>query len=85
MNDNAHPSENTHALVSDVADNRVVMVPDPDDVLRMANILSIHVGWSAFWDKRYGVWRISEDDPSSGLYEESTDARTVIAYVAAHS
>jgi hypothetical protein len=63
----------------------VVNMPDTDDVLRMASVLSIHVGWSVFWDKRYGVWRVSEDDPDSDLYEENADAQRVIAYVAAHS
>jgi hypothetical protein len=32
-----------------------------------------------------GVWRVAEDDPRSDLYAEHADARTVIAYVAAHS
>jgi hypothetical protein len=41
--------------------------------------------WSAFWDKEHGVWRVAEDDPSSDLYAESTDANAVIAYMKAHS
>jgi hypothetical protein len=42
-------------------------------------------GWSAFWDKEHGVWRVAEDDPNSDLYAESTDANAVIAYMKAHS
>ncbi len=41
--------------------------------------------WSAFWDKRFGVWRVAEDDPDSDLYAESNDADTVLAYITAHS
>jgi hypothetical protein len=64
---------------------RTVNIPDPADVAQMANALKTHIGWSVFWDKRYGVWRASEDDPSSDLYAENTNAQRVIAYVAAHS
>jgi hypothetical protein len=85
VNENARLAKNPGVLVPDATGNTVVNVPNPDDALRIASCLSIHTGWSIFWDKRYGVWRVSEDDPSSGLYEENTDARTVIAYVAAHS
>ena len=45
--------------------------------------LSEHLCWSAFWDKRDGVWRVSENDPDSDLYAESGDADTVIAYMTA--
>lgn len=62
-----------------------MVTPDPDDASRIASFFDIHIGWSIFWDKRHGVWRVSEDDPSSELYEENPDARTVIAYVTAHS
>ena len=41
--------------------------------------------WSAFWDKRYGVWRVAEDDPDSALYAESADAAEVLNYMTAHS
>jgi hypothetical protein len=64
---------------------RVVNTPNADDILRIARFFGIHTGWSIFWDKRHGVWRVSEDDPRSELYEETPDARVVIAYVAAHS
>lgn len=59
--------------------------PSPDDAMRVATFLGSHIGWSVFWDKRHGVWRVSEDDPNSDLYEENTDARSVIAYVSTHS
>jgi hypothetical protein len=62
-----------------------VHVPDPDDAVRIASFFDIHIGWSVFWDKRHGVWRASEDDPRSDLYEENADAQKVIAYVTGHS
>jgi hypothetical protein len=62
-----------------------VHVPDPGDALRIASFFDTHIGWSVFWDKRHGVWRASEDDPRSDLYEENADAQGVIAYVTAHS
>jgi hypothetical protein len=60
-------------------------LPDHGDVLRIAAFLDSHPGWSAFWDKRDGVWRVAEDDPSSELYAESADADGVLEYVAVHS
>jgi hypothetical protein len=81
----ARITKNRGAMVPDPAGNTVANVPHIDDVLQIAGYLSIYIGWSIFWDKRYGVWRASEDDPSSRLYEENADARNVIAYVVAHS
>jgi transcriptional regulator with XRE-family HTH domain len=66
-------------------DDRAVSLPDPDDAVRIAGSVADHPGWSVFWDKRYGVWRVSEDDPDSGLYAESNDAQVVLDYMAAHS
>jgi hypothetical protein len=60
-------------------------LPDPGDALRMAAFLESHPEWSAFWDKRDGVWRVAEDDPSSELYAESADADEVLDYMATHS
>ena len=60
-------------------------LPDPGDALRMAAFLQSHPGWSAFWDKQDGVWRIAEDDPSSELHAESADVGGVIDYMARHS
>jgi hypothetical protein len=64
---------------------RTVKVPAPDDASCIAAFFGIHAGWSVFWDKGHGVWRVSEDDPGSDLYAENADARRVMAYVAAHS
>jgi hypothetical protein len=57
----------------------------PDDAARLARFLHRHPGWSAFWDKAYGVWRAAEDDPSSAWYTESPDLAAVISYITAHS
>jgi hypothetical protein len=73
------------ALVPGIGDNRAANAPGPDDAFHIANFFSVHIGWSVFWDKRHGLWRASEDDPGSDLYEENADARRVIDYVAAHS
>jgi hypothetical protein len=40
--------------------------------------------WSVYWDKKYGLWRVAEDDPDSDLYAESSDADAVIGYIIAH-
>jgi hypothetical protein len=63
----------------------MIHMPAPDDAARIAAFLDSHTGWSAFWDKRHAVWRVSEDDPSSDLYAENADARIVIAYATTHS
>ena len=63
----------------------MISTPDPDDALRIAGFFGAHLGWSVFWDKRHGVWRASEDDPNSELYEENADAKSVIAYVTTHT
>jgi hypothetical protein len=59
--------------------------PRPEEASRISSFLQEHLWWSAFWDKRYGVWRVVEDDPGSELYEESRDVDTVIAYMTANS
>jgi hypothetical protein len=51
----------------------------------IASFAAGHAGWSIFWDKRYGVWRVSEDDPHSDLYAESMNAREVLDYIVTHS
>ena len=63
----------------------MINLPDPDDAVRMAAFLDGHIGWSAFWDRKYATWRVSEDDPCSGLYEEGADARQVITYATARA
>lgn len=60
-------------------------LPPPEDTARLADFLLDDPQWSAFWDKRYAVWRVTEDDPDSDLYIESASADAVIAYMSAHS
>jgi hypothetical protein len=60
-------------------------LPTPYAAARIAAFLAEHLSWSAFWDKREGVWRVSENDPDSELYAASRDADTVIRYMAANS
>jgi hypothetical protein len=60
-------------------------LPPPGDAARLTRFLSGHPGWTAFWDKRYHLWRVSEDDPDSDLYAEASDAATVIQYMTGHS
>ena len=63
----------------------MTILPAPADVARLTGFLHHHPRWSAFWDKRYGVWRVAEDDPDSSLYAESRDLDAVMSYIAAHS
>ena len=35
-------------------------MPALDDAARIAAFLDSHTGWSAFWDKSYGVWRVTD-------------------------
>jgi hypothetical protein len=60
-------------------------LPSPHAAARIAALLADHLAWSAFWDKRYQVWRVAENDPESGLYAESHNADAVIKYMAAIS
>jgi len=60
-------------------------LPAPEAARRILRALRDHPCWSAYWDKRHGVWRVAEDDPGSDLYAESSDAATVIAYIQAHA
>ena len=60
-------------------------LPTPYAAARIAAFLAEHRSWTAFWDKRHGVWRVSENDPDSELYAVSRDADTVIQYMAANS
>jgi hypothetical protein len=60
------------------------VLPPPADAARVSCFLAEHVQWSAWWDKRQGVWHVAEDDPDSDLYAESSDVDTVIGYISAH-
>jgi len=63
----------------------MAVLPDREAARRIAAFLDEHAGWSAFWDKRSGVWRVSEDDPGSELYAEDADAGQVIDYMNART
>lgn len=63
----------------------VTALPTPYAVARIADFLAEHLSWSAFWDKRDGVWRVAENDPDSDLYAASRDADVVIRYMTARS
>jgi hypothetical protein len=63
----------------------VTSLPAPADAARLTCVLRDHQRWSAFWDKRHGVWRVAEDDPDSSLYAESRDVDAVIGYITAHA
>jgi hypothetical protein len=62
-----------------------ISLPTPYAAARVAAFLAEHLSWSAFWDKRDAVWRVSEDDPDSELYAVSRDAETVIRYMIANT
>jgi hypothetical protein len=59
--------------------------PAAADAARLGAFLAGRPGWSAFWDKRYGLWRAAEDDPASVLYTEAPDPDAVIAYITGRS
>jgi hypothetical protein len=58
--------------------------PCPEDAARIADFVREHPCWSVFWDKHWGLWRVTEDDPDSSLYAASADASIVISYMAEH-
>ena len=58
--------------------------PCPGDAARIAGFLREHPSWSAFWDKHWALWRVTEDDPDSSLYAASADAGIVIGYMTRH-
>jgi hypothetical protein len=43
-----------------------------------------HPSWSAFWDKQWALWRVTEDDPDSSLYAANADVSIVIGYMMRH-
>jgi len=59
-------------------------LPAPGAAGQLSGFLLEHSWWSAFWDKRYGVWRVAEDDPDSNLYAESANVADVLRYMTAH-
>ncbi len=63
----------------------MINLPTSYAAAKIAAFVAEHLCWSAFWDKRDGVWRVAEIDPDSDLYAASPDADTVIAFMSAHS
>ena len=64
---------------------RMTVLPSPGDAARVACFLADQPRWSVYWDKKYGLWRVAEDDPDSDLYAESSDADVVISYITANA
>jgi hypothetical protein len=60
-------------------------LPPHEQAARLTRFLASHPWWTAFWDKRYRLWRVAEDDPDSALFAESPDADTVIQYMTERS
>ena len=60
-------------------------LPTPYAAAKIAAFLAEHLCWTAYWDKRHGLWRVSQDDPDSSLYAASRDADTVIKYMVTHA
>ena len=58
----------------------MAVLPPPADAARVSRFLADHLRWSVCWDKKYGLWRVAEDDPDSDLYAESSDVDTVMGY-----
>jgi len=64
---------------------RMTVLPPLEDAARVSCFLADQPRWSVYWDKKYGLWRVAEDDPDSDLYAESSDADAVISYIGAYS
>ena len=64
---------------------RMTFLPPPADAARVSCFLADQPRWSIYWDRKYGLWRVAEDDPDSELYAESSDADTMIGYIVAHA
>jgi hypothetical protein len=52
-------------------------LPAPGAAAKIPSFLQEYPWWSAFSDKRHGVWRVTEDDADSAPYAESADATEV--------
>jgi hypothetical protein len=47
-------------------ETRVTVLPPPADAARVSCFLADQPRWSIYWDKKYGLWRVAEDDPEAG-------------------
>jgi hypothetical protein len=56
----------------------------PGQIAQLADFTRDNPQWSVFWDK-YRVFRVTEDNPDSDLYEENEDPDKVLAYMAART
>jgi hypothetical protein len=63
----------------------MINLPTPYAAAKIAAFLADHLCWTAFWDKRDGTGRVTENDPDSRLYAAGPDADTVIAYMTTHT
>lgn len=45
----------------------MITLPTPYAAAKVAAFLANHLCWTAFWDKRDGIWRVTENDPGSDL------------------
>ena len=63
----------------------MTVLPSPGDAARITCFLQEQPGWSIYWDKKHGLWRVAEDDPDSDFYAESSEADAVIGYIMAHA
>ena len=43
----------------------MINLPTPYAAAKIAAFLAEHLCWTAFWDKRDGTWRVTENDPDS--------------------
>jgi hypothetical protein len=60
-------------------------LPTPQAAAKIAAFIAGHLSWTAYWDKRDALWRVSQDDPDSSLYATSHEADAVIDYMTRHS
>lgn len=42
----------------------MINLPTPYAAAKIAAFLAEHLCWTAFWDKRDGTWRVTENDPT---------------------
>ena len=52
----------------------MTLLPSAAAIRAVSAFVREHPCWTAFWDKRHGVWRVTQDDPDSDLYAEAADA-----------